>query len=145
MNIRILMAAIVLAACAAAPAMAQTPPPVGAVGGDSDAHGCLPSTGSTWSEVRRSCIQMWEAGVKLLPLKPQGTATFAAYVVFASGHDGRRAELFLYDRKESLILQKAGFWGHIWRGEGYTLTRQDGVWSLTDGQGNLVYRSNAAS
>jgi hypothetical protein len=30
------------------------------VGGDRDAHGCIPSAGYTWCEVKQSCIRAWE-------------------------------------------------------------------------------------
>jgi hypothetical protein len=116
---------------------AQTAP---VVGGDTDAHGCIGSAGYSYSTVKAACIRMWEVGIELLPLKPQGTATFASYIVFASGRDGRRAELFLYGRTDPLILEKTGFWAHTWKGQGYVLSRLKGVYSLAGPDGQVIYQ-----
>ena len=113
------------------------------VGAPPDAHGCLPSAGYDYSVVKGTCIQMWEAGIKLLPLQPQGTATFAAYVVFASGHDGHRAEVFLYDRKGSLILEKTGLWNHTWKAQDYVLRLEKGIYKLYGPDGRMIYSGSA--
>jgi hypothetical protein len=96
----------------------------------------------TYSILKKSCIQVWTAGIQLLPLKPQGTATYDADVVFAHGHDGHWAELFLYDHKGSVMLEKVGaFWSGRWAGQGYSLTRRKGVYSLTGPDGQVIYDS----
>ncbi len=106
------------------------------VGNDADVHGCAPSTGSDWSVLRETCIQVWNTGVMLMPLKSQGSATFSADVVFAHWYDHHRAEVFLREVKGSLVLEKAH---GAWRGNGYTLTRHAGVYTLVDPKGEPIY------
>ena len=39
------------------------------------------------------------------------------------------------------MLQKAGgFWSNRWQGEGYVLTRKNGVFLLSGADGQLLYR-----
>ncbi|KAF1693616.1 hypothetical protein [Pseudoxanthomonas koreensis] len=62
----LLAAAFVLAACSAppsppapAPVTADVPAPA-RVGGDRDAHGCIPSAGYRWCERSARCERPWE-------------------------------------------------------------------------------------
>ncbi len=145
--LRILMATAALLATAA-PVQVQAlgaqavQTPVGQVGGDADVHGCLPSAGYTWSIVQETCIQMWTAGIRLDPVKPDGSAVMSAFVVFASWHDHHRAEVYVPKVKGSLILVKAH---GAWRGNGYTLTLHKGTYTLADDQGGPVYAGPPAA
>lgn len=49
----------VLATTAPAALFAQTATPT-IVGGDRDAHGCIPSAGYTWSSALQKCVRPWE-------------------------------------------------------------------------------------
>ncbi|WP_353184056.1 hypothetical protein [Parapedobacter lycopersici] len=78
-----------------------------AVGGEKDEHGCLPSTGSTWSELRQDCIQVFDVGVRLNPVNSQeGEAVFSAFAVF--NDDRSKLELFLPEDGEKPILTRSG-------------------------------------
>lgn len=41
----------------------DAPAPV-ILGGDRDAHGCIPSAGYQWSEAEQACIRPWEHNVQ---------------------------------------------------------------------------------
>ena len=91
-------------AAADSPAQAQEAP---ATGGDRDEHGCIPSAGQSWSQLRQECVQVFEVGTRLNPVeKKEGEAVISAFVLF---NDGRsKAEIFLPNRDvESIILDKA--------------------------------------
>lgn len=60
-------------------------------GGDRDAHGCIPSAGYTWSEVRGECVRLFEKGVRMVAEK-EPNATHAAYAVFSA--DSSKVEFF---------------------------------------------------
>lgn len=88
------------------------------VGNDRDAHNCIGSAGYTWSEVRQSCIRVWEEGVALED-KTTEAATSSAYII--AGADGKSMELFL--PTGGTIMFK---------------TTQGGKWQDTDGTYTLV-------
>lgn len=75
------------------------------VGSDKDAHGCKTSAGYTWSALRQSCIRIFEVGLRLDPVEPNG---MSAFVVMDT--KTQRAELFTLLEKQPLILtqQSAG-------------------------------------
>lgn len=50
----------VLAACDAAPLPSVEVPPVRAVGGERDAHGCLGPAGYAWCARENACVRPWE-------------------------------------------------------------------------------------
>lgn len=55
----LLIAASLFAACTGSQPKPETPSePL--VGGDRDAHGCIPSAGYTWCEPKQKCLRMWE-------------------------------------------------------------------------------------
>lgn len=62
------------------------------VGNDRDAHNCIGSAGYSWSEVRQSCIRVWEDGVALEDRTVE-TPTSSAYII--AGADNENMELFL--------------------------------------------------
>lgn len=130
-------AAILIAGALVAPAMAQAQ----VVGGGPDSHGCYADGGYTYSAVRRTCIRIWEAGIRLDPVKPQGSAVMSAFVVFASEDDRREAELFIPGVAASPILKAVRHQSaRTWSGNGYRLTLQDGVYSLADTQGEVLFQ-----
>ena len=92
-----------LTACAA-----SHPQPAAAPGGATDARGCLPAAGQSWSALRGACVQPFEAA----DLKRDDPAHdgLAVYVIFSA--DRSRAEVFAADAPEgSAVLQavKGGY------------------------------------
>lgn len=70
-----------------------------AVGSDKDAHGCKTSAGYTWSVLREDCVRVFEVGMRLDAVEPNGMSAFV--VMDASS---KRAELFTLLEKQPLIL-----------------------------------------
>ena len=78
-------------AAADSTAQAQEAP---ATGGDRDEHGCIPSAGQSWSQLRQECVQVFEVGTRLNPVeKKEGEAVISAFVLF--NDDRSKAEIFL--------------------------------------------------
>ncbi|MDM1293023.1 hypothetical protein HX021_01770 [Sphingobacterium sp. N143] len=84
----------------------QTEEEAPAIGGSKDEHGCLVGAGQTWSEIKQGCIQVFNVGTRLNPVKPQeGEAIMSAFVV--ANDDKSKIELFLPDdSKKTIILDK---------------------------------------
>lgn len=91
-------------AAADSTAQAQEAP---AIGGDRDEHGCIPSAGQSWSQLRQECVQVFEVGTRLNPVeKKEGEAVISAFVLF--NDDRSKAEIFLPNSESgSIILDKA--------------------------------------
>ena len=91
-------------AAADSTAQAQEAP---AIGGDRDEHGCIPSAGQSWSQLRQECVQVFEVGTRLNPVeKKEGEAVISAFVLF--NDDRSKAEIFLPNSDvESISLDKA--------------------------------------
>lgn len=88
------------------------------VGGDRDAHGCIPSAGYTYSKAKNDCIRVFEQKIKLKAVRSKEGANFMAAVVFSK--DMMKAEIFLMEEPESIILTKQGK-SKIWKNERYVL------------------------
>jgi len=81
------------------------------VGNDRDVNGCIRSAGYTWSQVQGRCLQLFNEGIKLLPVENaisnnpenQNDAVFNSFIIFSS--DSMRAELFL-PNKEPMLFHK---------------------------------------
>lgn len=98
------------------------------VGADRDEHGCLPSAGYTWSEVRRDCIRLFEEGIRL-----EDTAGNTCFIVF--GPDSAQAELFFNhgDKSEILdrrILPRGDFAWNVEDDDTKNLRRENGKWII---------------
>lgn len=76
------------------------------VGGEKDEHGCVVAAGQTWSKLNKNCIRLFEAGVRLNPVKvKEGSAVISAFIIY--NDDKSKIELFLPDTaKASIILNK---------------------------------------
>jgi len=58
-RLTLLAIALLLGACSLTSSSTKEPaPPL--VGGDRDAHGCIPSAGYTWCEPKQKCLRTWE-------------------------------------------------------------------------------------
>ncbi|PZR22978.1 MAG: hypothetical protein DI539_04145 [Flavobacterium psychrophilum] len=77
------------------------------LGTDKDEHGCVHSAGYRWSKLKEECIRVFEEGYRLNlidELKGE-SMNKSAFVVFEE--DGDRAELFLPDNDEAIMLERA--------------------------------------
>lgn len=89
------------------------------VGGDKDAHGCKGSAGYTYSQIKNDCVRTFEQKIKLTEVKPKGSSTSMAAVIFSK--DMKKAEVFLAEANSgSLILTRLGK-GKAWKNGGYVL------------------------
>lgn len=102
-------------------------------GGDKDKHGCIPSAGYTWSEVRKDCIRIFETGIRLNNTLNKD-ATVSAFVVFSP--DSSVVELFLPDMKKRPLLQKEG---DNWKNKIFEVKRIDGKLALYKKE-KLIYQ-----
>lgn len=116
-----------LAAPAAGPAIR--------VGGDSDARGCKPSAGYTWSSARQECLRLFEVGVRLQAVGDLAAGD-VAWIVF--DQEGLQAEAFLPGMEAPLILQRQGEeGGHVWRAGAFKLFPWKGY--VLEQEGNAIY------
>lgn len=77
------------------------------VGDDRDAHGCITSSGETWSELLQGCIQVFNVGQRLNPVATaEGETITSAFVVF--NEDNSKLELYLPNDAVTVILDNAG-------------------------------------
>lgn len=77
------------------------------VGGEKDEHGCIPSAGYTWSEVKQNCLRVFEEGYRLNPvdtLSEDKVAVGSAFVLF--NKDKSKAEVFIPNEKNGIVLDK---------------------------------------
>ena len=89
---------------------------VGVLGGDRDAHDCIPSAGQTWSQLKNECIQVFAIGKRLNPIKTVPEAAIISAFVLISD-DQSQAELFLPDVEGSTMLFKNA--DHVYAGDAY--------------------------
>ncbi len=76
------------------------------VGGQKDEHGCLPAAGETWSELRGTCLQVFNEGIRLNPIEvKEGEAVISAFVLF--NDDRTKAEIFFPADRPNVILDKS--------------------------------------
>lgn len=95
------------------------------VGNDRDPHGCIPSAGYSWSEVRKDCIQVFNDGVQVVDSRCD--STLATYAVFAS--DSSRVEIFAPYTEKNAILSRKGKSG-TWTNGKQTLAQVHGKLTL---------------
>lgn len=75
-------------------------------GPDKDDKGCVTSAGYKWSILKNTCIRPFEVGVRLNPVTEieTGDPVISAFAVLEE--DGNKAELFIPNEKESLVLER---------------------------------------
>jgi len=74
------------------------------VGGEKDAHGCLPSAGETWSRLKEDCIRIFDIGQRLNPVQTEADeAVISAFILF--DEDKTQAELFVPKTENSILLK----------------------------------------
>ncbi|WP_336687893.1 hypothetical protein [Chryseobacterium bernardetii] len=84
---------------------AQQKTPV--LGGDRDVHGCIGSAGYTYSQIRNSCVRVFDQKIKLKEVGSDKSYTTMTAVIFSK--DMKRAEVFIPEgAAKSIILDKEG-------------------------------------
>ncbi|MFN5416258.1 MAG: hypothetical protein ACK5B9_04315 [Flavobacteriia bacterium] len=73
------------------------------VGNDTDEYGCKASAGFSWSQLKNSCVRIWETGSSFISINTNETS--AAYVILSD--DLKRAEVYVPTQKKSILLEKA--------------------------------------
>ncbi len=81
---------------------AETLPPL--VGGDTDAHGCKPSAGYTFSVIKNDCVRLFEQEIQLKEVNSK--ASFSTFTAIIFSDDKRKAEVFVPNLPLSIILTK---------------------------------------
>lgn len=83
------------------------------VGGDRDVHGCIPSAGYTYSQLRNDCVKVFNQKIKLKEVNPEGSSTSMTAVIFSKNM--KKAEIFIpHQSAKSIILDREGN-GKIWK------------------------------
>ena len=104
------------------------------VGTDRDEHGCISSAGFSWSELQQTCVQLWEAGVRLDPIEvKEGDAVISAFVLF--NEDESKAEVVLPKKEGSVILDKKS--ENLYEKDEYLYDDKEGTLSIN---GKAVYK-----
>ena len=94
---------MILTACSNAQPQVETP----TVGGETDAHGCLPSAGQSYSYLKKACVQVFD--VADIKLDDPANKTQAVYGILSE--DKQQVEVFASDLPENTILDvvKGGY------------------------------------
>ena len=95
--------AMILTACSHAQSQGEMP----TVGGETDAHGCLPSAGQSYSYLKKACVQVFD--VADIKLDDPANKTQAGYGILSE--DKQLVEVFASDLPENTILDlvKGGY------------------------------------
>ena len=104
------------------------------VGADRDEHGCITSAGFSWSELQQTCVQLWEAGVRLNPVEVKGDdSVISAFVLF--NKDESKAEIILPNKEGSVILDKKA--ENLYEKDEYLYDDKEGTLSIN---GKVAYK-----
>lgn len=114
------------------------------VGGHRDVNGCLPGAGENYSILRKSCLRLFEAAIRLDPRVKNETVVLSAFILFAADKSSGTVEVFLPTIENSFIMT----WSSDsrpphWKSEGLSLFVLNGVYALDDIAGNTLYESAA--
>lgn len=101
--------------------------------GESDDHGCTPSAGYRWSDLKEDCIRVFEEGFRLNPIEAGDVFEneledndISCFIVFSK--DKKQAEVFLPRQLGSFIV-KADNSNQVYVGEGWQLVKENLVLS----------------
>jgi hypothetical protein len=106
------------------------------VGNDRDPHGCIPSAGYTWSEVRKDCIRVFNDGVRVKDAKCD--KTLSTYAVFSP--DLSHAEIFAPYSDDHIILTRQGKSG-TWTNGKLILSQTNDQWTLISTEKNGHFKN----
>lgn len=110
------------------------------VGGDEDEHGCKPSAGYRWSEIRKECIRIFETGIRLNAVDKSLEQSLSAFIVFAADSSVQQIELYIPAEQHSVLLQQKENRSE-WHNDGYTVISEEKKYTLLDKQNNVLYES----
>lgn len=100
-----------------------------AIGGEKDKHGCLASAGETWSELRQSCLQIFNEGIRLNPIQEEGNQeVISAFALF--NDDLSKVEIFLpsgFENHNVILPQSAK---NIYEAQNYKYNAEKGELSI---------------
>lgn len=105
-----------------------------ATGGDKDAHGCIPSAGYQWVEVKQACMRVSTSSE--VPMTPIKVESWNSSVSIFFNNDRTKAEAFFtdadgasHDEIMDLKSQKKGIVGapNIWENADCMLTETNGA------------------
>lgn len=146
-----IVSSLLFTACATQPAKNETKQEVKQeattqmVGNDVDEHGCKPSAGYQWSQIKNDCIRVFEAGIRLNPKDANLDQTTSAFVVFKSETEMDLAEIFIPTEKISLILKKQeDKKAPIWMNEKFNLSKKENLFTLSDANNKVLYEGTIA-
>ena len=111
------------------------------LGGDADAHGCKASAGYQWSPLRKSCVRLFETGIRLNANAPYLDKSLSAFVLFDP--DTTQAELHLPTLPEPLLLslqKDDGNGTSIGQFDSLTLTKLKNIYLLSNNKNVLLYQ-----
>ncbi len=106
-------------------------------GSDRDSHDCIGSAGYTWSEVKKECVRVFEAGVRLNAAAGQDS-TMSSFLVFSS--DSSQVEVFFPNQAPVPILARSAT-NASWQDEQLDVSRSGGKWVIQQG-GKVIYQEN---
>ncbi len=108
-------------------------------GADRDKHGCIPSAGFTYSQIKKECIQVFNEDIRLTEVKPKKSYTSMAAVIFSNDH--KKAEVFLPDFSTGQIFLRSGTKNnYLWKKDSYVLSNSKGYEIRKNKK--LIYSSN---
>lgn len=111
------------------------------VGGQRDAKGCLIGAGETYSNIRKSCVRVFEVGIRLNPKINQDSAVLSAFIVFAGEEGEGNVEVFLPSRKTSFMMRQIkGENAGLWKSKSLSLNYWKGMYSLDNAGGKTIYQ-----
>lgn len=103
------------------------------IGGQKDAHGCLPGAGYQWSYLEKRCIRPFELKVQLI----NANKTFNAGILFNSSRS--KAEVFSKEGFVILTKSKTDFYSGKLFGKSVTLSKKNGKWILSNSHNKILY------
>ena len=106
------------------------------VGNDTDEHGCIPSAGYTWSNLKYRCIRLFEEGIKLIPAGPNANQDditgliLNSYLIFSN--DQMHAELYQPNQSQPVLFHKTSSDSDesIWISETYEIKFQNNRYTV---------------
>ena len=111
------------------------------VGGDRDEHNCIGSAGYQWSMLKKECIRIFEAGIRLDAVAADLNKTVSAFAVFKSASENAQVEMFIPGVKDSILLKKAKKGNEVsWKNANYTLALKGGMYTLSDKNKKSLYQ-----
>ncbi len=111
------------------------------IGGQRDGKGCLIGAGETYSNIRKSCVRVFDVGIRLNPMLKEKNAVLSTFIVFAGEEGEGDVEVFLPSRKTSFIMhQVKGENSGLWKSKSLNLSYWKGMYSLDKARGKTIYQ-----